>query len=45
MEILSSRTILRPRDYDTTLLFYGETLGSPLLGSIRAAPCSSQVKD
>ncbi|MEE2059410.1 VOC family protein [Rhodococcus artemisiae] len=27
MEILSSRTILRPRDYDATLQFYGETLG------------------
>lgn len=27
MEILSSRTILRPRDYDATLQFYGRTLG------------------
>lgn len=27
MEILTSRTILRPRDYDTALDFYGRTLG------------------
>lgn len=27
MEILSSRTILRPRDYDGALEFYGTTLG------------------
>ena len=27
MEILSSRTILRPRDYDASLEFYGGTLG------------------
>ncbi|MEU5842507.1 VOC family protein [Rhodococcus sp. NPDC047139] len=27
MEILSSRTILRPRDYEATLDFYGSTLG------------------
>lgn len=27
MEILSSRTILRPRDYDAALTFYGTTLG------------------
>ena len=27
MEILSSRTILRPRDYDAALDFYGSTLG------------------
>ncbi|WP_054815981.1 VOC family protein [Nocardia arizonensis] len=27
MEILSSRVILRPADYRTTLAFYGETLG------------------
>lgn len=27
MEVLSSRTILRPRDYDAALEFYGTTLG------------------
>jgi len=27
VEILSSRTILRPRDYDAALTFYGRTLG------------------
>ncbi|WP_016933848.1 VOC family protein [Rhodococcus sp. R1101] len=27
MEILSSRTILRPRDYEAALEFYGSTLG------------------
>ncbi|MBH0118583.1 VOC family protein [Rhodococcus sp. HM1] len=27
MEVLSSRTILRPRDYDAALEFYGKTLG------------------
>lgn len=27
MEILSSRTILRPKDYSATLAFYRETLG------------------
>lgn len=27
MEILSSRTILRPRDYDAALAFYGRQLG------------------
>lgn len=27
MEILSSRILLRPKDYDATLTFYRETLG------------------
>ncbi|NLU84169.1 VOC family protein [Rhodococcus sp. HNM0569] len=27
MEVLSSRTILRPRDYDATLAFYRDVLG------------------
>lgn len=35
MEILSSRVILRPADYRTTLAFYGETLG---LGVYREYP-------